>query len=48
MLDDRHKIKINKSRVGITQRDACKDSSSGVSKYDNRLDASTLSLKQEA
>ena len=48
MIDDRYKIKINKSRVGITRSYACGDSSSGVSKYGNILDASYLSLKQEA
>ena len=48
MIDDRHKIKINKSRVGITRSYACGDSSSGVSKYGNILDTSYLSLKQEA
>lgn len=37
MIDDRHKIKINKSRVGITRSYACGDSSSGVSKYGNIL-----------
>ncbi|QYH12702.1 IS200/IS605 family element transposase accessory protein TnpB [Campylobacter jejuni] len=33
IIDDRYKIKLDKSRVGITQSYACKDSSSGVSKY---------------
>ena len=29
IIDDRYKIKLDKSRVGITQSYACKDSSSG-------------------
>ena len=48
IIDDRYKIKLDKSRVGITQSYACKDSSSGVSKYGYILDTSYLSLKQEA
>lgn len=48
MIDDRHKIKIDKSRVGITRSYACGDSNSGVSSYGNILDASYLSMKQEA
>ncbi|MCI6988226.1 MAG: transposase, partial [Campylobacter sp.] len=48
MVDDRNRIKIDKSRVGITQSYACKDSTSGVSKYGNILDTIYLSLKQEA
>lgn len=47
IIDDRYKIKLDKSRVGITQSYACKDSSSGVSKYGYILDTSYLSLKQE-
>jgi len=41
-------IKLDKSRVGITQSYACGDSNSGVSKYGYNLDTSYLSLKQEA
>lgn len=48
MIDDRHKIKIDKSRVGITRSYACGDSNSGVSSYGNILDTSYLSMKQEA
>ncbi len=48
MIDDRSKIKIDKSRVGITQSYACGDSSNGVSKYGFIFDTSYLSLKQEA
>ena len=33
IIDDRYKIKLDKSRIGITQSYTCKDSSSGVSKY---------------
>ncbi|EAJ7141878.1 transposase, partial [Campylobacter jejuni] len=48
IIDDRYKIKLDKSRVGITQSYACGDSSSGVSKYGYILDTSYLSMKQEA
>ena len=48
MIDDRNRIKLDKSRVGITRSYACGDSSSGVSKYGYILDTSYLSLKQEA
>ncbi|MGN8515702.1 RNA-guided endonuclease TnpB family protein, partial [Helicobacter pylori] len=58
MLDDRHKIKIDKSRVGIIRTDythhtderikACGASSNGVSSYGNILDlASYGAMKQE-
>ncbi|GAA7959236.1 hypothetical protein HpBT074_07760 [Helicobacter pylori] len=59
MLDERHKIKIDKSRVGIIRTDyahytderikACGASSNGViSKYGNILDlASYGAMKQE-
>lgn len=33
MLDDRSRVKIDKSRVGITRSYACGDSSCGTSKY---------------
>ena len=33
IIDDRYKIKLDKSRVGITQSYACGDSSCGTSKY---------------
>lgn len=48
IIDDRYKIKLDKSRVGITRSYACGDSSSGASKYGNIFDTSYLSLKQEA
>ena len=48
IIDDRYKIKLDKSRVGITQSYACGDSSSRVSKYGYILDTSYLSMKQEA
>lgn len=48
IIDDRYKIKLDKSRVGITQSYACGDSTSRVSKYGYILDTSYLSLKQEA
>lgn len=48
IIDDRYKIKLDKSRVGIIQSYACGDSSSGVSKYGLLLDTSYLSMKQEA
>lgn len=48
MLDDKYNIKLDKSRVGITQSYACGDSSGGVSKYGSILDTSYLSMKQEA
>lgn len=48
IIDYRYKVKLDKSRVGITQSYACGDSSSGVSKYGYILDTSHLSLKQEA
>lgn len=48
IIDDRYKIKLDKSRVGITQSYACGDSSSRVSKYGHILDTSYLSMKQEA
>lgn len=59
MLDERHKIKIDKSRVGIIRTDyahytnehikACGASSNGaISKYGNILDlASYGAMKQE-
>ena len=48
IIDDRYKIKLDKSRVGITQSYACGDSNGGVSKYGYILDTSYLSMKQEA
>ena len=48
IIDDRYKIKLDKSRVGITRSYACGDSTSGVSKYGNIIDTSYLSQKQEA
>ena len=48
IIDDRYKIKLDKSRVGITQSYACGDSTSRVSKYGYILDTSYLSMKQEA
>lgn len=48
IIDDRYKIKLDKSRVGITRSYACGDNSSGASKYGNIFDTSYLSLKQEA
>ena len=47
IIDDRYKIKLDKSRVGITQSYACGDSTSRVSKYGYILDTSYLSMKQE-
>lgn len=41
-------IKLDKSRVEITQSYACGDSAGGVSKYGYMLDTSYLSMKQEA
>ncbi|WP_281747295.1 zinc ribbon domain-containing protein, partial [Helicobacter suis] len=50
MLDERHAIKVDKTRVGITRSYACGDSANGaVTKYGYILDtASYGSLKQEA
>lgn len=48
IIDDRYKIKLDKSRVGIIQSYACGDSAGGVSKYGYMLDTSYLSMKQEA
>lgn len=46
-IDDRYKIKLNKSRVGIARSYACGDSTGGVSKYGYIIDTSYLSMKQE-
>ncbi len=48
IIDDRYKIKLDKSRVGIIQSYACGDSAGRVSKYGYMLDTSYLSMKQEA
>ncbi|CAG9470850.1 RNA-guided endonuclease InsQ/TnpB family protein [Campylobacter upsaliensis] len=48
IIDDRYKIKLDKSRVGITQSYACGDSNGRVSKYGYILDTSYPSMKQEA
>ncbi len=50
MLDDRHAIKVDKTRVGITRSYACGDSSNGVvTQYGLLLDTTSYgSLKQEA
>lgn len=48
IIDDRYKVKLDKSRVGITRSYACGDSSSRVSKYGYIFDTSYLSMKQEA
>lgn len=48
IIDDRYKIKLDKSRAGIARSYACGDSTSGVSKYGNMIDTSYLSMKQEA